>query len=130
MAVRISGVNLQDKKNIRIALTDVYGIGWAKSGMLLRELNIEPTTKVRDLTGTEENAIRDYIEQNFTVEGELRREIQQNVKHMIDVGTYKGSRHAKRLPVRGQRTKTNSRTVRGNVRKTAGSGKKKAEGKT
>ena len=130
MAVRISGVNLPEKKNIRIALTDVYGIGWNKSGELLEELKIEAGTKVRDLTGTEGNAIRDYIENKLTVEGELRREVQQNVKHMIDVGAYKGARHAKKLPVRGQRTKTNSRTVRGNVRRTAGSGKKKADAKT
>lgn len=130
MAVRISGINLPDQKHIEIALTDIFGIGRSQSSAILAALKIDPQTKTRDLTSTEENSLRDYVEDKMTVEGELKREIAMNVKHQRDVGSYRGSRHAKGLPVHGQRTKTNSRTVRGNVRKTAGSGRKSANEKT
>src|SRR5690242_19750558 len=115
MAIRISGVNLPDQKRIEIALTSIYGIGRRESGRILQELSIDPDAKTRDLTSGEEHKLRDYIEKNLTVEGELRREVAANIKHLKDIGTYRGLRHSKRLPVRGQRTKTNSRTVRGNV---------------
>jgi small subunit ribosomal protein S13 len=130
MAVRISGINLPDKQHIDVALTSIFGIGRSRSNAILSELKIAATTKTRDLTSAEENSLRDYIEEKMTVEGELKREISMNIKHLRDVGSYKGLRHAKGLPVRGQRTKTNSRTVRGNVRKTAGSGRKSASEKT
>lgn len=130
MPIRISGVNLPDQKRIEIALMSIYGIGRSLSGRILRELEIDPDAKTRDLTSTEEHKLRDYIEKNLKVEGELKREIAMNIKHLKDISTYRGTRHAKRLPVRGQRTKTNSRTVRGNVRKTAGSGRKSASEKT
>ena len=130
MAIRISGINLPDQKRITIALTSIYGIGRPQSERILQELKIDPNTKARDLTSTEERQLRDYVESNMSVEGELKREIAMNIKHQRDVGTYRGQRHLKGLPVRGQRTKTNSRTVRGNIRKTAGSGRKSASEKT
>lgn len=130
MPIRISGVTLQDKKHILFALTDIYGIGRSSAAKILHELNIDPEVLARDLTETEEHSLREYIEKNIRVEGELRRDVSGHIKHHRDIGTYRGLRHAKHLPVRGQRTKTNSRTVRGNVRKTAGSGRKSSNEKT
>lgn len=130
MAIRISGVTLPDQKRIAISLTSIYGIGRALSETILGELSIDPFVKTRDLTAGEEQKLREYIESKLKVEGELKRDVVMNIKHMRDIGTYKGSRHDRNLPVRGQRTKTNSRTVRGNVRRTAGSGKKAAAQKT
>jgi len=130
MAIRISGINLPDKKRIVIALTGIYGIGNSLSSKILGELKISEDAKAKELTSDEENKLRSYIEEKVTVEGELKREIAFNIKHQQDVGTYRGTRHTKRLPVHGQRTKTNSRTVRGNIRKTAGSGRKNASEKT
>lgn len=130
MPIRISGVNLPDTKRIGIALTSIYGIGRNSSVDLLDELGIDPLTKTRDLTGAEEQKLREYIEKNVKVEGELKRQVSTYIKHLKDVGSYRGSRHSKGLPVRGQRTKTNSRTVRGNVRRTAGSGRKSTNEKT
>jgi len=130
MAMRISGVTLQDKKHILFALTDIYGIGRPMAAKILQELGIDPSVPTRELTEKEEQALREHIEKNMRVEGELRREIAMNIKRHRDIGSYRGVRHAKHLPVRGQRTKTNSRTVRGNVRKTAGSGRKSSNEKT
>lgn len=127
MPIRISGINLPDKKRIAIALTAIYGIGRPLSAKILRELQINGDTKTKDLTGKEEQLLRDYIEKSLRVEGELRRDVAQNIKHYKDVSSHRGTRHAKHLPVRGQRTKTNSRTVRGNVRRTAGSGRRSVE---
>lgn len=130
MPIRISGINLPDQKRIEVALTSIYGIGRSLAVKILGELGIDPNTKTRDLTSGEEHKLREFIEKHHTVEGELRREIMMNIKHLKDVGALRGIRHAKRLPVRGQRTRTNSRTVRGNVRRTAGSGRKPAAQKT
>lgn len=130
MAIRISGINLPDNKRIVVALTSVYGIGRPLSLRILKQLKISENTKTRELTGQEEQALRDHIEKNVKVEGELKREVVMNIKHYKDINSYRGSRHAKNLPVRGQRTKTNSRTVRGNVRRTAGSGRRNAAEKT
>lgn len=130
MPIRISGINLPDQKRIEIALTSIYGIGRSLSGRILQQLSIDPNAKARDLTSTEEQKLREYIEQNIKVEGELKRAVAMNIKHLKDINTYRGIRHARHLPTRGQRTKTNSRTVRGNVRKTAGSGRKAAAEKT
>lgn len=130
MPIRISGVTLPDKKRVEVALTYIYGVGRAESNKILQNLNINPDTKTQELTSGEEQKIRDYIEQNLKVEGELRREVAMNVKRHKDIGTFRGSRHARNLPVRGQRTKTNNRTSRGNVRRTAGSGRKPAAEKT
>lgn len=130
MPVRISGVNLPEHARIEIALTSIYGIGRSLAAAILQELEIDGGTHTRDLTPGEEHKLRDYIEKHHKVEGELRREIVMNIKHLKDIATHRGLRHTKRLPVRGQRTRTNSRTVRGNVRRTAGSGRKAAAQKT
>lgn len=130
MPIRISGINLPDQKRIVIALTSIYGIGKGLSARILQQLKIDENTKTRDLTSQEEYALRDHIEKNVKVEGELKREVVMNIKHLKDISTYRGTRHAKNLPARGQRTKTNSRTVRGNVRRTAGSGRRASAEKT
>lgn len=130
MAIRISGITLPDNKRIEVALTAIYGIGRSSSREILDHLKISYNAKARDLTMTEEQALREHIEKNIKVEGELKRLVVQHIKHLKDTGSYRGTRHMKRLPVRGQRTKTNSRTVRGNVRRTAGSGRKSTGDKT
>lgn len=130
MPLRISGINLPDDKQLVIALTSVFGIGRSLSRQILEKLKIEPQTKTKDLDPNTEKRLRDYIEDNIKVEGDLRRETMQNIKHYKDAGCYRGERHNRNLPVRGQRTRTNSRTVRGNIRKTAGSGRRSASEKT
>lgn len=124
--MRISGITLPDTKHIAFALTAVYGIGRKRASLILSEAKIDPTKKAKDVTTDEENRIRSIVER-FTIEGDLRREISGNVKRLKDIKAYRGTRHMKGLPTRGQRTKTNSRTVRGNVRKTMGSGRRKLE---
>ncbi len=126
--VRIVGVNLPDKKII-YALPYIYGIGFSLAKKIVQELNIDPNKKTSQLTSEEINKLQSYIEKKFKVEGDLRREIQENIKRLIRIGCYRGIRHQKKLPVRGQRTRTNSRTVRGNVRHTVTSGKRKLEKK-
>jgi small subunit ribosomal protein S13 len=130
MPLRISGVNLPDAKRIVIALTSIYGIGPSLAAKILEQLKISPDAKTKELTGQEEKILRDYIEEHMKVEGDLRRDVAQHIKHLKDINTYRGTRHARHLPVRGQRTRTNSRTVRGNVRRTAGSGRKSSAEKT
>jgi small subunit ribosomal protein S13 len=124
--MRISGITVPDDKRLEIALTSVYGVGRASALTVLDTLGIEHGKKAKELTEKEETALREAIEK-FTIEGELRREISANIKRLKDIKSHRGSRHAKRLPVNGQRTKTNSRTVRGNVRKTMTSGRRKLE---
>jgi small subunit ribosomal protein S13 len=129
--VRILGVDIPDNKNINISLAYIYGIGPSLVKKILQETKIDPNKKANKLTSQELNAIKDYIEKNkIKIEGDLRREIKSNIKRLIDINAYRGIRHIRRLPVRGQRTKTNSRTVRGNVRKTVGSGRRKAASPT
>ena len=128
--VRISGVNLPDDKRIEIALTYVYGIGNSTSSKILKELKIDRNIRTKNLTSEQANKLREEIEKNYKVEGELKHKIRTNIKRLKEIGSYRGSRHQKGLPVRGQRTKTNSRTVRGNVRKTMGSGRKASAEKT
>jgi small subunit ribosomal protein S13 len=123
--MRISGITIPDEKQLEFALTAVYGIGRPRAVAILKELKIETTKKVTDLSTEEENAIRDKVE-SFTIEGELKREVSGNIKRLKDVQSYRGSRHAKKLPARGQRTKTNARTLKG-VKKTMGSGRRKLE---
>lgn len=130
MAVRIAGVNLPNNKRVVIAVTYIYGIGNSLAGNILADLKIDPNIRVNDLTDDQANALRVKIEKNFSVEGELRREVVSNIKRLKDIKCYRGSRHAKNLPARGQRTKTNTRTVRGNVRRTMGSGRKDSGQKT
>ncbi|MBC7564717.1 30S ribosomal protein S13 [Candidatus Saccharibacteria bacterium] len=123
--MRISGINIPDEKQIAYGLTAVYGIGLARSKEILLSHKIEPTVKPNTLTTEQENAVRESVEA-FTIEGELKREISANVKRLKDIGSYRGSRHTKRLPSRGQRTKTNARTLKG-AKKTMGSGRRKLE---
>lgn len=125
MALRIAGVMLPQNKSVEFALPFLYGIGLTVSQKILAQANVDPAKKTKDLTEGEQQKIRELIEKNYKVEGDLRREIMGNIKHLKEMGTYRGSRHARKLPVHGQRTKTNSRTVRGNVRKTMMSGKRK-----
>ncbi len=130
MAVRIAGVVIPNEKRVEVALTYIFGIGLTTAKKILAEAKVNPNTRVKDLPETEVNALRTLIEKQHRVEGDLRRDVSANIKRMKDIGAYRGLRHAKGLPVRGQRTKTNNRTVRGNVRRTATSGKKMAAQKT
>lgn len=123
--MRISGITIPDEKHLSYSLTAVYGIGLTRSKNILDELNIEHTTKATDLTTDQENAIREKIEA-FTIEGELKRTVSGNIKRLKDINSYRGSRHAKGLPARGQNTKTNARTLKG-AKKTMGSGRRKLE---
>jgi small subunit ribosomal protein S13 len=127
--IRIAGINLPDEKRIEIALTYVFGIGPSTSRKLLKLLDIDMTTRTKDLSAEDANRLRDEIEKKYKVEGELKHEVKMNIKRLKEIGSYRGSRHQKGLPVNGQRTKTNSRTVRGNVRRTMGSGRR-SESKT
>jgi small subunit ribosomal protein S13 len=124
--MRLLGITLPDEKRLEVALTSVYGIGLSRAQTILKELSIDPDKKAKDATSEEEGKIRDAIEK-FTLEGDLKREIGANVKRHKDMKSYRGDRHSRNLPARGQRTKTNSRTVRGNVRKTMGSGRRTVE---
>ncbi len=126
--MRILGITVPNEKRLEIGLTVFYGIGIPKARKILDQVNINRGKKAVDLTPEEENKIRAIVE-GMTIEGNLKREVAANIKRLKDIKTYRGIRHMKRLPVRGQRTKTNSRTVRGNVRKTMASGKRK-ESKT
>lgn len=130
MAVRIAGVMIPNDKRVEIALTYVYGIGRVTSNNVLTTAKIDKNTRVKDLKEDEINRLRALIEKDMKVEGDLRREVSANIKRLKDIGSYRGSRHTKHLPVRGQRTKTNNRTVRGNLRRTASSGKKMSAQKT
>ncbi len=121
---RIAGVNIPDNQKIEFALPYIYGIGAPLARKILIQLNIDKARKTSQLTSEELNRLKDFIEKNFKIEGELRREVMMNIKRLKDIGAWRGMRHIKGLPVRGQRTKTNNRTVRGNVRKTVGSGRK------
>ena len=110
---RIAGVDLPREKRVEIGLTYVYGIGRSTAGKILAETDVDPNTKVRDLAEGEVGRIRTYVDQNVQVEGDLRREVNQNIRRLIDIGTYRGIRHRRGLPVRGQRTKTNARQRKG-----------------
>ena len=125
---RISGINIPDNKRIEIALTYIYGIGRALSNRILKETKIDSNKRTSELSEEEISKIRSAVDdKKIHVEGDLRREIMMNVKRLKEIGSYRGLRHARGLPVHGQKTKTNSRTVRGNVRRTMGSGKRKME---
>lgn len=126
--MRILGINIPNEKRLDIGLTTLYGIGRVTATKILTSHGVAPEAKASELSIDQENAIRKDIEDR-TIEGNLKREISANVKRLKDIKCYRGTRHTKRLPVNGQRTKTNSRTVRGNVRNTMGSGRRK-ESKT
>lgn len=130
MVVRIAGVTLPSNKKIDIALTYIFGIGLTSSDVILRSAKVDSNIRVKDLKEEDVNKLRNIIEKQYKVEGDLKRDIFNNIKRLKEINSYRGLRHAKNLPARGQRTKTNSRTVRGNVRKTMGSGRKAPAQKT
>jgi small subunit ribosomal protein S13 len=130
MAARIAGVTLPNNKRIEIALTYIFGVGLTSSNKILSQTHIDKNKRTQDLSEEEVNKLREIIEKEYKVEGELKRELLMNIKRLKEIGSYRGQRHTRGLPVRGQRTKTNSRTVRGNVRKTMGSGRKTSAEKT
>ena len=125
--MRIFGVNIPDNKRIEIALRYVYGVGPLVSSRALTAAKVDVAKKAKDLTADEVLRIQNFIEKTYPVEGELRQLVRGNINRLKELQAYRGIRHMRRLPARGQRTRTNSRTVRGNVRKTAGSGKRKVD---
>lgn len=126
--MRILGITIPENKQLEFALTSLYGIGRSRSKFILNKAKVDPKITSKDLSVDQENELRKIIE-SFRIEGDLKREVSSNIKRLKDIKSYRGSRHMRRLPARGQRTKTNSRTVRGNVRKTMGSGRRKEEKK-
>ncbi len=128
--MRIAGINIPDNKKIEYALAYIYGIGLPSSKKIVKLAQVDSKKRAKDLTQPEVNRVREIIEKGYKIEGDLRREIMLNIKNLKELGTYRGQRHIRGLPVRGQRTKTNSRTRRGNVRKTMGSGRKPASSPT
>lgn len=127
MAVRIAGVTLPEQKRIGIALTYLYGVGRTRSGELLARAGVDSKVRTRDLTEKDVSALREALAAaGVRVEGELRRDVVEHIRRLKEIGSFRGTRHIRHLPARGQRTRTNSRTVRGNVRRTAGSGRRSA----
>ena len=124
--MRIAGITIKDNKQLEFGLMGIYGIGRSRALRVLKEAHVDPSLKPGNLSAEDENKIRKLVE-GYVIEGELKREVTGNIKRLKDIKAYRGIRHAKNLPVRGQQTKSNSRTVRGNVRKTMGSGKRKLE---
>ncbi len=129
MNVRIAGINIPENKRLEYALTSIYGIGISSAYKILEAQKISLGVKLKSLSEKQINDLRSFIEKNNKLEADLKREIFQNIKRLKDIQSYRGTRHIRKLPLRGQRTKTNSRTRRGNVRITMGSGKRKAEKK-
>ena len=126
---RIANVNLPNNKRIEVALTTIFGVGRTLSLAALNKAGVDPNKKTKDLTDTEVNKIRSIVEKDYNIEGELKREVSSNIKRFKEIGSYRGNRHARNLPARGQRTKTNARTRKGK-KKTIGSGKKAKNLKT
>jgi small subunit ribosomal protein S13 len=122
---RIEGVDLPRDKRVEIGLTYIYGIGFPRSQMILDATGISPDTRVKDLTDSQVAQLRETINQNFKVEGDLRREVQLHIKRLIEIGSYRGLRHRRNLPVRGQRTRTNARTRKGPKKTVAGRGRRR-----
>ena len=122
---RIEGVDLPRNKRIEIALTYIYGIGLTRAQRILAETGVNGDIRVRDLSDTDENLLREYIAKNFTVEGDLRREVQMSIKRLVEIGCYRGQRHRRNLPCRGQRTQTNARTAKGPKKTVAGRGRRR-----
>lgn len=122
---RIEGVDLPRNKRVEIGLTYIYGIGLPRARKILAETKVNPDTRVKDLTDAQVALLRDYIVNNYKVEGDLRREVQLNIKRLIEIGSYRGLRHRRNLPVRGQRTRTNARTRKGPKKTVAGRGRRR-----
>jgi small subunit ribosomal protein S13 len=128
--MRIAGITIPKEKRIVVSLNYIYGVGSSLSKKILKQAKIDENIRTKDLTTEQQDMLRSIVEKTYKTEGDLRREIAANIKRLKDIKAYRGIRHMKHLPVRGQRTKTNSRTVRGNTRKTMGSGRKDAGQKT
>lgn len=128
--MRIVGINIPDNKKIAYSLPYIYGVGLTSARKILKMAQVDPDKRTKDLSAQEVNKLRDIIEKNYKIEGDLRREIMLNVKRLKELSVYRGVRHMRGLPVKGQRTKTNSRTRRGNTRKTMGSGRKSSSSPT
>jgi small subunit ribosomal protein S13 len=122
---RIEGVDLPRNKRIEVGLTYIYGIGLPRAQQVLEATGVNPDTRIKDLTDAQVTLLRDYISQNYKVEGDLRREVQLNIKRLIEIGSYRGLRHRRNLPVRGQRTRTNARTRKGPKKTVAGRGRRR-----
>jgi small subunit ribosomal protein S13 len=122
---RIEGVDLPRDKRIEVGLTYIYGIGPTRSNQVLSQTSVNPDTRVKDLTDSDVAKMREYITQNYKVEGDLRREVQLNIKRLIEIGSYRGLRHRRNLPVHGQRTRTNARTRKGPKKTVAGRGRRR-----
>ncbi len=122
---RIEGVDLPRNKRVEIGLTYLFGIGLTRAHQILEKTRVNPDTRIKDLSEAEVSAIREYITKNYKVEGDLRREVQMNIKRLIEIGSYRGLRHRRNLPVRGQRTKTNARTRKGTKKTVAGRGRRR-----
>jgi small subunit ribosomal protein S13 len=122
---RIEGVDLPRNKRVEIGLTYLFGVGRPRANNILAATGVNPDTRVKDLTDSDVNLLRDYISQHYKVEGDLRREVQLNIKRLIEIGCYRGLRHRRNLPVRGQRTRTNSRTRKGPKKTVAGRGRRR-----
>ncbi len=127
---RVAGVNIPNEKRIEASLQYIYGVGATLAKKTLKETGVSPDIRTKDLSEADLNKLREYIDKNLKTEGNLRQEVLLNIKRLKEIGSYRGIRHIRSLPVRGQRTKTNSRTRHGNVRRTAGSGRKKSDSKT
>lgn len=128
--VRIAGVTLPANKRVLYAVQYIYGIGLTRAHKVVADAGITDNPRVKDMSEPQANKLRETIEKGFKVEGDLKREVLMNIKRLKEIGAFRGTRHSRNLPTRGQRTKTNSRTVRGNVRRTMGSGRKSANEKT
>jgi small subunit ribosomal protein S13 len=123
---RIEGVDLPPRKRVEVGLTYLFGVGPTRARAILSATKVNPDTRIKDLTEAEVSSIREYVSKNYKVEGDLRREVQLNIKRLIEIGSYRGLRHRRNLPVRGQRTKTNSRTRKGTKKTVAGRGRRRA----
>jgi len=125
--MRLLGVDIPDSKKLNVALTYIYGLGPALAASSLTATGISPDKRAKDLSPEEVSRLQKFIDESYEVEGELRQKIKQNISRLKDIGSYRGTRHSRRLPVHGQRTRRNTRTIRGNVRRTVGSGRRKVE---
>lgn len=126
---RIEGVDLPRNKRIEVALTYIFGIGPTRARQIIKESRVNPDIRVKDLTETEVGALRDFITKNYKVEGDLRREVQMNIKRLVEIGCYRGMRHRRNLPAHGQRTRTNARTAKGPKKTVAGRGRRRGAAK-
>ena len=126
---RIEGVDLPRNKRVEIGLTYIYGIGLSSSQEILKSTQVNPDIRIKDLTETEVAALREYIAKNYKVEGDLRREVQMNMKRLIEIGCYRGLRHRRNLPAHGQRTRTNARTAKGPKKTVSGRGRRRGAAK-